>query len=163
MPPYKHCKLYASKTEFLLPPLSSQMKPASPFTFTLVWVGDSTIQKFTSHNRLLPSLSPRVIQPSSLASFSSSILLPSPPFVLVLLLRIFKQPSDCFSYLQVYTPHRVMYLKCKSDPDTSLLGFSPQSQYFSSSHQDLSPPVTSPYLSLLSKSHSCSNKMLLLL
>lgn len=112
------------------PPLSSssQIKPTSPtFLFSLVSVGSTTIQKFTGHMGLFPSLSPTFNQPSTLAYFSGSVL-SNPAFVLVLLPRLFQQPPDCFSCLQAYTPHRVMYLKCKSDPDTSLLGFSPQSQ-----------------------------------
>lgn len=98
-----HCipqtlQINVSKIELSFPPLSSQVAPASPtFTFILVSVGGTTIQKFTSHIRL-PSLSPTFNQPLSLASFSSSIF-PNLPFVLVLLCRLFQQPSDCFSCL----------------------------------------------------------------
>lgn len=118
-------------------------------------------QKFTSHvdSSHLSALN----QPPSLASLSSSItplLLPSQPSLCSgSLTQTVSTTSDCFSCLQAYTPHRVMYPKCKSDPDTSLLGFSPQSQYISSSHQDLRPPMTSPYLCSL-PIHLCSNKTL---
>lgn len=55
-----------SKIELSFPPLSSsQIKPA--FTFSLASVGGTTIQKFISHIRLLPSLSSTFNQPSRLA------------------------------------------------------------------------------------------------
>lgn len=110
-------------------------------------------QKFTSHvdSSHLSALN----QPPSLASLSSSItplLLPSQPSLCSgSLTQTVSTTSDCFSCLQAYTPHRVMYPKCKSDPDTSLLGFSPQvtihfqfSSGLKASH-DLSLPLFSPY------------------
>lgn len=60
-----------------------------------------------------------------------------------------------------HTPHRVMYLKCKSGSDTSLLGFSPYSQSISSSHQDsldLVLPLCTPFPS----SHWSYDQMLLI-
>lgn len=83
--PIKHCKLNVSQIELCLSPSVLLLsKPASYLhlhSSLSRWYHHPEIYK--SH-RTPPSLSPTFHQPSSLASFSSSIL-PNPPFVLVLL------------------------------------------------------------------------------
>lgn len=142
------------KLSYVFPLLSSSSQNLLlTFTFILVSVGGTTIQKFTSYIGLLPSLSPTFNQPSSLASFSSSIL-PNPPFVMVLLTQTISttfwlfflppgvhSPQSNVSKMQIWPRHFSAWIL------SAVTILFKLSSGLKSSH-DLSLPCSSLYLTL---------------